>query len=74
MMQLRPYQTEAKAAVLSQWQDGARRTLLVLPTGMGKTIVFASVIEAVSYTHLDVYKRQLRRCLIFSPIFIRSPQ
>lgn len=44
-MQLRPYQTEAKAAVLSQWQDGARRTLLVLPTGTGKTIVFASVIE-----------------------------
>lgn len=44
-MQLRPYQTEAKQAVLSQWQGGNRKTLLVLPTGTGKTIVFASVIE-----------------------------
>lgn len=44
-MDLRPYQIEAKQAVLSEWQDGRRRTLLVLPTGCGKTIVFASLIE-----------------------------
>lgn len=45
MIELRPYQTQAKEAVLSQWQGGNRKTLLVLPTGTGKTIVFASVIE-----------------------------
>lgn len=33
MMQLRPYQSAAKEAVLSQWQNGHRRTLIVLPTG-----------------------------------------
>lgn len=43
-MNLRPYQTEAKNAVLSEWQGGHRRTLLVLPTGTGKTIVFSAVI------------------------------
>lgn len=44
MINLRPYQQAAKDAVLSEWQDGHRRTLLVLPTGTGKTIVFAAVI------------------------------
>lgn len=42
---LRPYQTEAKAAIFDQWKQGNRRTLLVLPTGTGKTIVFAKVAE-----------------------------
>lgn len=44
-MELRPYQKEAKEAVLTQWNDGIRRTLLVLPTGCGKTIVFAKITE-----------------------------
>ena len=44
-MQLRPYQNEAKAAVLGQWKQGVQRTLLVLPTGCGKTIVFAKISE-----------------------------
>ena len=42
---LRPYQNEAKAAVLEQWEQGIQRTLLVLPTGCGKTIVFAKISE-----------------------------
>lgn len=45
MFQLRPYQAEAKQAILSAWDEGQRRTLLVLPTGCGKTVVFASVAE-----------------------------
>ena len=45
MMQLRPYQTQAKDAVLSEWDKGHRKTLLVLPTGTGKTVVFAKVVE-----------------------------
>lgn len=44
-MELRPYQAEAKAAILSEWDKGIQRTLLVLPTGCGKTIVFAKVTE-----------------------------
>lgn len=44
-MQLRPYQEEARAAIHAEWDKGNRRTLLVLPTGSGKTIVFASVTE-----------------------------
>ena len=44
-MELRPYQQEAKEAVFEQWGNGIRKTLLVLPTGCGKTIVFAKVTE-----------------------------
>lgn len=44
-MDLRPYQEEAKAAIFQEWDKGVRRTLLVLPTGCGKTIVFAKVTE-----------------------------
>ncbi len=44
-MELRPYQEAAKEAVFAQWSTGIKRTLLVLPTGTGKTIVFASVTE-----------------------------
>lgn len=44
-MELRPYQKAAKNAVLSEWENGTKRTLLVLPTGCGKTIVFAKIAE-----------------------------
>lgn len=44
-MELRPYQAEAKAAIFSEWDKGVQHTLLVLPTGCGKTIVFAKVTE-----------------------------
>ena len=44
-MDLRPYQQEAKAAIFNEWDNGNKKTLLVLPTGTGKTIVFAKVTE-----------------------------
>ena len=44
-MKLRPYQEEAKAAVLKEWDEGHGKTLLVLPTGTGKTIVFSGITE-----------------------------
>lgn len=44
-MELRPYQQEAKKAIFDQWASGVNKTLLVLPTGCGKTIVFAKVTE-----------------------------
>lgn len=44
-MELRPYQQEAKDAIFGEWEKGTKKTLLVLPTGCGKTIVFAKVTE-----------------------------
>lgn len=44
-MELRPYQQEAKTAVFREWEQGHKKTLLVLPTGTGKTIVFAKITE-----------------------------
>ncbi|HCT90968.1 MAG TPA: DEAD/DEAH box helicase, partial [Lachnospiraceae bacterium] len=43
-MELRPYQQEAKDSIFAEWEK-ADRTLLVLPTGCGKTVVFAKVAE-----------------------------
>lgn len=44
-MELRPYQEEARQAVQREWDQGRERTLLVLPTGCGKTIVFCKIAE-----------------------------
>lgn len=44
-MKLRPYQEEARKAVWKEWNTGRAKTLLVLPTGCGKTVVFASIAE-----------------------------
>ena len=44
-MELRPYQQEAKDRIFEEWDSGHNKTLLVLPTGCGKTIVFAKVTE-----------------------------
>lgn len=43
-MELRPYQQEAKEAVFDEWEK-VSKTLVVLPTGCGKTIVFAKIAE-----------------------------
>lgn len=44
-MELRPYQETARQKVQEEWKSGKKRTLLVLPTGTGKTIVFSKIIE-----------------------------
>lgn len=44
-MNLRPYQQEAFKRVFSEWDGGVKKTLLVLPTGTGKTIVFSKIAE-----------------------------
>lgn len=43
-MKLRSYQEDAVASIFKSW-DEFDRTLLVLPTGCGKTVCFAKVIE-----------------------------
>ena len=44
-MKLRDYQQDAREAIQNEWEIGTKKTLLVLPTGCGKTIVFSKVIE-----------------------------
>lgn len=57
-MNLRPYQLSAASAVESEWDSGRQRTLVVMPTGTGKTILFAKVVcNAVA---------QGARCLILA--------
>jgi superfamily II DNA or RNA helicase len=43
-MKLRPYQNAASDAVYREWQE-VNSTLLVFPTGLGKTVVFSDVIR-----------------------------
>ena len=38
--------------------DDGKATFLVAPAGYGKTTLLLQLSQAVSYTHLDVYKRQ----------------
>ena len=45
-MNLRPYQSAAADAIFKEWQDNDS-TLVVMPTGGGKTILFADVIRRV---------------------------
>lgn len=44
-LHLRPYQREAIDAVFHAWAGGMQRPAIVLPTGAGKTVVFASLIK-----------------------------
>jgi len=41
---LRPYQQDALTAIEAAWLRGVRRQVLALPTGTGKTVIFASLI------------------------------
>lgn len=45
VLALRPYQHEALAAIRAAYAEGVRRPLVVLPTGAGKTVVFAHLIR-----------------------------
>src|SRR5712692_1205989 len=42
-MQLRPYQSESLNRITSAFQSGITRQLLSLPTGTGKTVIFANL-------------------------------
>lgn len=41
LMELRNYQNECLTAILENYQSGIRRQLVCLPTGTGKTVIFA---------------------------------
>lgn len=42
---MRPYQGECVDAVLAEFGRGVRSTLVVMATGLGKTVVFSEVCE-----------------------------
>lgn len=48
-MELRPYQSEAIAAVLGEWSSPSPEAgLVVLPCGMGKTVIFAELCRLMA--------------------------
>src|SRR5215831_3895552 len=55
---LRDYQEEAIARVLDAWTLPARRALVVLPTGMGKTLIFASLLKRLNEPALILAHRE----------------
>lgn len=44
-MELRPYQKAAIKAVEDEWRNGRDKTLIVIPTGGGKTIIFSQIAK-----------------------------
>ena len=42
---LRPYQKEASDNILAEWESGKQSTMVVMPTGSGKTVLFANIIK-----------------------------
>lgn len=54
---LRPYQREAVDAVIAARKAGVRRMVLALPTGAGKTVVFAELIRQARFDVLVLAHR-----------------
>jgi superfamily II DNA or RNA helicase len=46
-LKLRDYQREAIDAVRDAWSAGVRRPAVVLPTGMGKTVIFSALVDEI---------------------------
>ncbi|MFO0647839.1 MAG: DEAD/DEAH box helicase [Polyangiales bacterium] len=55
---LRPYQRDAVEAVLSARREGVRRMLVCLPTGAGKTVVFAHLARLARRPVLVIAHRE----------------
>lgn len=63
MFKLREYQVEALQAFKDEWSSGIRATSTVLPTGLGKTVIFsrmaADEVEAGGKTLILVHRDEL---------------
>lgn len=57
-MKLRPYQEEALQAVITSPERGIKRPMVVLPTGMGKTVVFTSIAREMNQRTLVIAHRE----------------
>jgi DNA repair protein RadD len=64
IVQLRPYQQQAISDLRMAYRGGARAPLLVAPTGMGKTVVFAAITQAAAARGRQVLILVHRRELI----------
>jgi DNA repair protein RadD len=54
MLELRPYQRAAIDSLYSYWANGGGNGLLVLPTGAGKALVIAKIIEELLRDYRDM--------------------
>lgn len=54
MLQLRPYQREALDALYAYWARGGGNGLIVLPTGAGKALLIAKLIEELLADYPDM--------------------
>jgi len=60
MIALRPYQDGCLDAITSAWARGTNRQLVVLPTGVGKTIIFSALAKAMdSRTLITAHRDEL---------------
>ena len=57
-MQLRDYQYNCKADVYREWESGSPVVALVLPTGAGKTVIFADIVRELGAHTLVMAHRQ----------------
>lgn len=57
-MKLRPYQQAAVDAVIAARREGVRRMVLALPTGAGKTVIFAELIRRARHPVLVLAHRE----------------
>ncbi len=48
MIELRPYQNDVIAEIDRVIAEGKRRVLMVAPTGAGKTLIAAAIIQAAT--------------------------
>jgi superfamily II DNA or RNA helicase len=62
MFDLRPYQSEALAAVETQWAEGINRPVIVLPTGAGKTVCFSGLIAG----QVERLRKEGKRVLVLA--------
>ena len=64
IVQLRPYQQQAISDLRMAYRSGSAAPLLVAPTGMGKTVVFAAITQAAAARGRQVLILVHRRELI----------
>lgn len=58
MFELRPFQKDLKAGLYDSWNQGARNTMLVLPTGGGKTVIMSDVAKDQSEPTVAIAHRK----------------
>ena len=54
MLELRSYQRESIDALYEYWANGGGNGLIVLPTGAGKALVIAKIIEELLAQYPDM--------------------